>query len=95
MEKALQIAYNDDLPVDSIYVEPPEPSALTDEESGDEDNNTCDIDKLPSRQLAAGAEIVLLDGARITSSKGETNLNVDEEEEDKAEEGDKEEAKDK
>ncbi|KAG5867193.1 hypothetical protein JTB14_031962 [Gonioctena quinquepunctata] len=36
LEEALQIAYNDDLDVDQIYIEPQNEGAITDEDSGEE-----------------------------------------------------------
>ncbi|XP_057654388.1 uncharacterized protein LOC130892787 [Diorhabda carinulata] len=45
LKVALQIAYSDKLPVDTIYIEPPEPSSLTDEETGNEDYDDCNIDR--------------------------------------------------
>nr|XP_023026075.1 uncharacterized protein LOC111514065 [Leptinotarsa decemlineata] len=58
------MAYNDDLDVDAIYTEPPDVNVLTDEESGDEDAEG-DLNHLPSRQLLAGAEILLRNNSRI------------------------------
>ena len=46
------------MPID-LYVEPPEPTVLTDEESGNEDDDVVDIRHLPGRQLLAPAEIII------------------------------------
>lgn len=54
MQEALEIAYSED--IDAIYIEPPEPNVLTDEDSGDEDCGG-NIDNLSGRQLRALAEV--------------------------------------
>lgn len=64
LEEALQMVYEDDLAVDQIFIDPPEPNILTDEESGDEEDD-FDINRLPGRQLSARAEIVLHNNQRI------------------------------
>ena len=48
----------------AIYIEPPEATIYSDEDSADEDSGGL-IDNLSSRQLRAGAETVLADGRRI------------------------------
>ncbi|KAJ8944395.1 hypothetical protein NQ314_009485 [Rhamnusium bicolor] len=63
LQEALEIAYADDLDVDQVYIQPPEANVLTDEESGD-DENECDINRLSGRQLSARAEIVLSNSER-------------------------------
>lgn len=45
----------------NLYVEPPEPNILTDEESGNEEDEAQDILHLPGRQLLAPAEIIVGD----------------------------------
>ncbi|KAJ8971984.1 hypothetical protein NQ314_000442 [Rhamnusium bicolor] len=55
----------DDLDVDQVYIQPPEANALTDEESGDDDENECDINRLSGNKLSARAEIVLSNSERI------------------------------
>lgn len=64
LQEALEIAYNDDLDVEAIYIEPPDVNVLTDEESGDEDAEG-DLNHLPPRQLLAGAEILLRNNSII------------------------------
>ncbi|KAJ8939627.1 hypothetical protein NQ314_011069, partial [Rhamnusium bicolor] len=59
----LEIAYSED--IEEIYVEPPEVSSLTDEDSGDEDIGGT-LDNLSGRQLRSAAEIVLKDNTRIS-----------------------------
>ena len=73
MKEALQIAYNDDLPVDKIYIEPPE-GALTDEDSGDEDGGGL-IDNLSKNQLRATAELVVI--AQDDSENNIEDIRVD------------------
>ncbi|KAJ8942557.1 hypothetical protein NQ318_021959 [Aromia moschata] len=58
------MAYSEDLDAEQIFIEPPNSNVLTDEESGD-DEEPPDINHLPGRQLAAGAEIVLVNNERI------------------------------
>lgn len=58
LEEALQIAYNDDLDVDQIYIEPPNEGAMTDEDSGEEDEGGL-VDNLSRNQLNAPAQLVL------------------------------------
>ncbi|KAG5880349.1 hypothetical protein JTB14_025768 [Gonioctena quinquepunctata] len=56
LEKAPQMAFSEDLDIDEIYIEPPVcDGALTDEDSGDEDNPGL-IDNLSGKQLTAKAE---------------------------------------
>ncbi|KAG5886528.1 hypothetical protein JTB14_002025 [Gonioctena quinquepunctata] len=50
LEEALQIAYNDDLDVDQIHIEPPNEGAITDEDS---------VDNLFRNQLNAPVQLVL------------------------------------
>lgn len=57
LEEALQMAYDDDLPVNKIYIEPPE-DVLTDEDSGEEDGGGL-VDNLSKNQLSAQAEVVV------------------------------------
>lgn len=72
LEEALNIAYFSDVDIDSIYIEPPEATALTDEESGDEKD--CDVNHLSGGQLAAKAEVVLTNNERIGSFEETNNL---------------------
>lgn len=53
--------------IEDIYVEPPEVSALTDEDSGDEDDDG-DLNRLSGRQLRAQAELKLGNNRRVGSS---------------------------
>ncbi|KAJ8967973.1 hypothetical protein NQ314_002548 [Rhamnusium bicolor] len=63
LHEALEIAYSED--IEEIYVEPPEVSSLTDEDSGDEDIGGT-LDNLSGRQLRSAAELVLKDITRIS-----------------------------
>ncbi|KAG8326422.1 hypothetical protein J6590_042241 [Homalodisca vitripennis] len=54
----------EDLDVTDIYMEPPEPNVLSDEDSADEDGGGT-IDNLTKRQLDANAEIVFSNNKRI------------------------------
>lgn len=53
--------------IDTIYIAPPEPSALTDEDSGDEDEGGT-FDNLSGRQLMAQAEIKLSNNKIVTKT---------------------------
>ena len=53
----------EDLDAANIYIEPPDPNVLTDEDSGDEDGGL--VDNLCGRQLRARAEIEFTDGNRV------------------------------
>lgn len=50
--------------VNGIFIEPPDPNMLSDEDSGNEDEGGA-IDNLSSRQLAANAEVVFNNGGRL------------------------------
>ncbi|KAG5897417.1 hypothetical protein JTB14_032109 [Gonioctena quinquepunctata] len=54
--EGLQVAHADDLDVGDIYIEPPEPAELTNEDSADEDGGGL-VDNLSANQLRAAAEI--------------------------------------
>ncbi|KAJ8950829.1 hypothetical protein NQ318_012693 [Aromia moschata] len=58
LEEAIQMAYDDDIDVHEIYIEPPEANILTDEDSGEEDGGGL-LDNLSGRQLLPKAELVL------------------------------------
>lgn len=72
LQEALEIIYADDSDteciVNEIFISPPDACVLTDEDSGDEDGSGL-LDNLPSRQLAATAEIKLTNKKRLTSNK--------------------------
>lgn len=53
----------DDLNAANIYIEPPDPNEITDEDSGDEDGGL--VDNLCGRQLQASAEIEFTNGQRV------------------------------
>ncbi|XP_022191383.2 uncharacterized protein LOC111049577 isoform X2 [Nilaparvata lugens] len=53
-----------DIDVAELFVEPPEPNILSDEDSADEDEGGM-IDNLSSRQLAALGEVVLTNNIRM------------------------------
>ncbi|KAJ8928490.1 hypothetical protein NQ314_018950, partial [Rhamnusium bicolor] len=59
VEEALQIAYSDDLDVRNFFIEPPDPTELTDEDSGDEDEGGL-IDNLFRNQLNAAVQLEIL-----------------------------------
>lgn len=65
VQEALDIAFGEEDqssdPVDTIFIAPPDPAILTDEDSGDEDG-VGDYDNLSKRQLLADAEIRTLSG---------------------------------
>lgn len=52
-----------DLEAANIYIEPPDPNEITDEDSGDEDGGL--VDNLCGRQLQASAEIEFTNGQRV------------------------------
>lgn len=60
VEEAINLAFGEDNEgndcVESIFIAPPDPSILTDEDSGDEEDGGI-IDNLSRRQLLADAEI--------------------------------------
>ncbi|KAG5877861.1 hypothetical protein JTB14_036437 [Gonioctena quinquepunctata] len=58
------MAYSEDF--DAIYVEPPEATVLTDEDSGDEDSGGT-IDNLSGRQLRAQAEVRFVNKENMTA----------------------------
>lgn len=59
LEEALEIAYSEDLDVANIYIEPPDTSQLTDEDSAEEDEGGL-LDNLSSNQLRAPAEMEII-----------------------------------
>lgn len=81
LEQALAMAFDEDLVPEGIYVEPPDSNVLTDEESSGEDDE-CDINHLPGRQLAASAEVVLGNHQRILDASEESETVVQGETED-------------
>ncbi|KAG5881805.1 hypothetical protein JTB14_004104 [Gonioctena quinquepunctata] len=71
------MAYADEnIDIAAIYTESPEVSALTDEDSGDDDVNG-DLDRLTGRQLRAPVEIQQRNNIRINSDAIEQNTNSD------------------
>jgi hypothetical protein len=56
LQEALEIAYNDDIDTEQIFIEPPDSNILTDEDSAAEDGPGL-LDNLSGPQLRAGAEI--------------------------------------
>lgn len=60
----LQVDESEGLEVRDIFIEPPDPNALSDEDSANEDEGGT-IDNLSSRQLAANAEVVYTNEHRI------------------------------
>ncbi|KAI4468022.1 hypothetical protein MML48_2g00001858 [Holotrichia oblita] len=65
------MTYSDDVDVCEIYIEPPELSQLTDEDSGDEADGKF-IDNLSANQLHAPVEL------RIAQSESRANASVEE-----------------
>lgn len=53
----------DEMDAANIYIEPPDPNEITDEDSGDEDGGL--VDNLCGRQLQASAEIEFTNGQRV------------------------------
>lgn len=66
----------------AIYIEPPEATIYSDEDSADEDSGGL-IDNLSSRQLRAGAETVLADGRRTGGCDSDEDEGEDEQQGDK------------
>ncbi|XP_060879200.1 piggyBac transposable element-derived protein 3-like [Metopolophium dirhodum] len=64
LSEALDILLNNDEIEGDIFIEPPNPSVDTDEDSGDEDGSGL-VDNLSSRQLTANAEIRLGNKERV------------------------------
>lgn len=67
LQEALDMAYDESengTYVDAIYMVPPDPSVLTDEDFADEDDGGV-IDNLSRRQLSSQAEIILSNNERI------------------------------
>ncbi|KAH7958814.1 hypothetical protein HPB49_005429 [Dermacentor silvarum] len=64
LEEITRILEEDDEDVSAIYIESPEATIYSDEDSADEDSGGL-IGNLSSRQLRAGAETVLADGRGI------------------------------
>ncbi|KAJ8949798.1 hypothetical protein NQ318_000496 [Aromia moschata] len=62
LEEAIQMAYDDDIDVHEIYIEPPEANILTDEDSGEADGGGL-LDNLSGRQLLSKADAVTVDEA--------------------------------
>ncbi|KAG5894309.1 hypothetical protein JTB14_015549 [Gonioctena quinquepunctata] len=60
LKEALNMVYNDGIIPVQIYMEPPEPNVLTDEDSGDEDDGAL-VDNLNIQQLRSHVEIVFPD----------------------------------
>lgn len=56
LEEALQLAYSEDHDVRNIFIEPPDATELTDEDSGDEDGGGM-VDNLSRNQLSAVAQM--------------------------------------
>lgn len=84
VQEALDIAFGDDDdviedPVEEIFIAPPDPAILTDEDSGDEDEGG-DFDNLSKRQLLADAELKTVSGRVIgsTAAEHESYLKVSE-----------------
>ncbi|XP_045477491.1 piggyBac transposable element-derived protein 3-like [Harmonia axyridis] len=74
LKEALDIVYNDEEDsngVCDIYISPPEPNVLTDEDSGDEEGG--EMDNLSRGQLSTAAEIRLSDNSRITGFEDVSN----------------------
>lgn len=66
----MQIAFEDDLDVDQVFIEPPDSNTLTDEDSGGEDEGGL-ADNLSRNQLCAQAEV------RVTGTNNQLLPSVD------------------
>ncbi|XP_037503431.1 uncharacterized protein LOC119378336, partial [Rhipicephalus sanguineus] len=77
LEEITRILEEDDQDVSAIYIEPPEATIYSDEDSADEDSGGL-IDNLSSRHLRAGAETVLADGRRIGGCDSDEDEGEDE-----------------
>ena len=62
--------------IDKMFIEPPEPNVDTDEDSGEEDSGAL-IDNLSSRQLGAPVEVALTNNKRITTLDLDQNSDDD------------------
>jgi len=68
----------DDLDAVNIYIEPPDPNEITDEDSGDEDGGL--VDNLCCQQLQASAEIEFTNGQRaggFSINQEDSNKSID------------------
>nr|XP_023020155.1 piggyBac transposable element-derived protein 2-like isoform X2 [Leptinotarsa decemlineata] len=66
LEEALELAYSEENDVSDIYITPPEPHVLTDEDSGDE--SELIPDHFTGRQLRSEAEVLFRNGDHVTES---------------------------
>ncbi|KAJ8939688.1 hypothetical protein NQ318_011735 [Aromia moschata] len=73
LEEAIQMAYDDDIDVHEIYIEPPEANILTDKDSGEEDGGGL-LDNLSGRQLLPKAELVLRSAVTVDEAEPEEIL---------------------
>jgi len=64
VQEVVEIINNRGEDIDRIYIEPPEATVLTDEDSADEDTGGL-IDNLTGRQLWAGAHVVFADRSTV------------------------------
>lgn len=74
LQEALEMAYIDD--AQDIFIEPPDPNALTDEDSADEDQGGK-LDNLSGRQLQSKVEIKLSNAQRIYSYDSKDQIETD------------------
>lgn len=70
LQEALDMIYLDD--IEEIFIEPPDPTALTDEDSADEDDGGT-LDNLSGRQLQSKVEIKFANSTERLTSKNQTN----------------------
>ncbi|KAG5864696.1 hypothetical protein JTB14_024668 [Gonioctena quinquepunctata] len=75
LQEALEMAYIDD--IEEIFIEPPDPNSLTDEDSADEDSGG-ELDNLSGRQLRSKVEIRLTNSTeRLTCENQEVEDPLD------------------
>lgn len=76
LEEALQMVASDDIDVSDIYIEPPDSSQLTDEDSANEDEGGF-ADNLSANQLRAPAELkIVTEQIEDNLLEQESNLNI-------------------
>lgn len=73
LDEAIQMAYDDDIDMHEIYIEPPDANILTDEDSGEEDGGGF-LDNLNGRQLLSKAELVLRSAVTVDEVEPEEIL---------------------
>ena len=77
VQEVVEIIQNCGRDIDKIFIEPPEATVLTDEDSADEDTGGL-IDNLTGRQLRAGADVVFADRSTVDVIANDDNDEDDE-----------------